>query len=494
MIRHLLPLSFAFLACLALAGSVSAQPSAIVPATPREFRGAWVATVANIDWPSRPGLTTQQQKAELTRILDRARELNLNAIVFQVRPACDALYPSKFDPWSAFLTGAQGRTPVPAWDPLEFAVEEAHARGLQLHAWLNPFRSSHPSDTSPVAANHISKRRPDLVRKYGKYMWLDPGEKEVQDYTLEVIGEILDRYDVDAIHFDDYFYPYVERDKNDKAIPFPDAESFKRYQSGGGKLSRDDWRRDNVNAFIRRTNDFVHSKRPDAMFGVSPFGIWRPGNPKTIKGMDAYSEIYVDSRKWLQEGWLDYLAPQLYWPVEPAAQSYPVLLDWWRAQNTKNRHIWPGIFTSRVGDGSKKAFTVAEIVDQVRIAGERPGSTGTIHFSMKPLLSDRQKLATTLREGAYAQPALVPASPWLDGKGPSAPMVRLEGTTLHLLPGGTDRLALWTIAVQTNGKWRFAIIPATEKSFTVDGPKPSVIAASAVDRAGNESPRAIVKP
>jgi len=255
------------------------------------------------------------QKAELLAILDRAAQLRLNAIIFQVRPACDALYASPIEPWSEYLTGAMGKAPQPFYDPLTFAVEEAHKRGLELHAWFNPYRAAHPSAKSPIASNHISKTKPSLVRRYGKHLWLDPGEKEVQDYSLSVVMDVVRRYDVDGVHFDDYFYPYKESEGG-----FPDDASWKRF-GAGGKLSRDDWRRENVNTFIRRVYETIKAAKPWVKFGVSPFGIWRPGNPSSVQGLDAYQELYADSRKWLQNAWVDYFTPQLYWRIIAPRQS-----------------------------------------------------------------------------------------------------------------------------------------------------------------------------
>jgi uncharacterized lipoprotein YddW (UPF0748 family) len=201
-----------------------------------------VASVANIDWPSKKNLSVPEQKSELLAILDRARELRLNAVMFQVRPACDALYASRIEPWSEYLTGTMGRAPEPFYDPLTFAIEEAHKRGLELHAWFNPYRARHFSAESPAPASHITKNRPQLVRAYGKYLWLDPGEKEVQDYSLSVVMDVVRRYDVDGIHFDDYFYPYKEKGPSGDDLDFPDGASWERF-GAGGKLSRDDWRR-----------------------------------------------------------------------------------------------------------------------------------------------------------------------------------------------------------------------------------------------------------
>src|SRR5579871_770045 len=219
------------------------------PLPNREFRAVWIATVANIDWPSRPGLPVEQQQEELLTILDMAAQLKLNAVILQVRPACDALYDSKLEPWSEYLTGTQGTPPSPYYDPLEFAVTEAHKRGLELHAWFNPYRARHIIAKSPLASGHIGKTHPELVKSYGGYLWLDPGERAVQDYSLRVILDVVHRYDIDGVHIDDYFYPYRVKDSRKQEVPFPDDASWQRYVTRGGKQNRDEWRRQNVDTF-----------------------------------------------------------------------------------------------------------------------------------------------------------------------------------------------------------------------------------------------------
>jgi uncharacterized lipoprotein YddW (UPF0748 family) len=346
MISSLLPAAL-LAACIGLAAdaqSVNAQSDQTmpIPSPQREFRGVWVATVDNIDWPSRSGLPVEQQKAELLAILDRCSALNMNAVVFQVRPSCDALYSSKLEPWSEYLTGADGKAPVPFYDPLAFAVEEAHRRGLELHAWFNPYRARHFVAKSQPSPLHVSRSKPHLVRQYGRYLWLDPSMKEAQDHSIAVIRDVVRRYDIDGVHLDDYFYPYKEKDAEGKEISFPDDASYAKYLAGGGRLESDDWRRENVNVFVKRLYDMVKSEKRWVKFGISPFGIWRPGYPPQIQGFDQYAQLYADARKWLVEGWVDYYTPQLYWRIEQKAQSYPVLLQWWVEQNIQKRNMWPG--------------------------------------------------------------------------------------------------------------------------------------------------------
>lgn len=471
------------------------EPSQITPPQPlREFRAAWVATVANIDWPSKKGLSTAEQKTELLAILDRAQQLKLNAIIFQVRPACDALYASAIEPWSEYLSGTMGQPPAPYYDPLAFAVEEAHKRGLELHAWFNPYRARHLGARSPIAANHISKTRPQLVRQYGKYLWLDPGEKEVQDYSLSVVLDVVKRYDIDGVHFDDYFYPYKENDGAGNEMDFPDDSSWRRF-GAGGKISRDDWRRENVNTFIQRVYQSIKAIKPSVKFGISPFGIWRPSVPPGIDpgAYDAYARLYADSRKWLKNGWLDYFAPQLYWSIEPAEHSFSALLKWWGEQNSKRRHLWPGMDSTKTSGKWKPE----EIVNQIRLTRKQPGANGHIHWNMKSLMRNGALDAALERE-VYGQPSLIPASPWLGN-------ARLPKPTLSVVTG--ERAAqlkiswtsdeagaarLWLLQTRTGSEWTTEILPATKTSRMWNSSPPEVIAISAVDFNGNLSPASSV--
>ncbi len=361
----------------------------------REFRGAWVATVHNLDWPSKPGLPEETQKAQLRALLDRAAELKLNAILLQVRPASDALYSSSKEPWSQFLTGRQGV--APGYDPLAFAIAEAHQRGIELHAWINPFRAATNVKTA-LAPGHVAKEHPEWVRRYSTQLWLDPGEPAAREYVLGVIADIVRRYDVDGIHIDDYFYPYPV-----KGAAFPDESSWNRYGAKTG-MSRADWRRENINDFVRSMYRTVKSTKSSVRVGISPFGIWKPGVPATtIAQLDAYEHLFADSRKWLAEGWCDYLAPQLYWGIQPAKQSFPVLLAWWRAQS-RGAEVWPGIATERIG--AKRP--AREIIDQIALTRRGTNSPGHIHWSMKALLRNQGGVADLLKAGPYQEKATAP--------------------------------------------------------------------------------------
>jgi len=490
-LNTILMLAFPVLAP-ALSQAASYGPSSITPPPPvREFRAAWVATVANIDWPSKRGLPVADQKAELMDILDRAAALKLNAVIFQVRPACDALYASQLEPWSEFLTGTMGQPPRPYYDPLALAVTEAHRRGLELHAWFNPYRALHPSGKGPVAATHVSKTRPQIVRTVGKYLWLDPGERETQDYSVNVVLDVVKRYDVDGIHFDDYFYPYrsyAEPGPDGTRPDFPDDASWRKFGSAS-QLSRDDWRRQNVDVFVRRVYESVKATKPWVKCSVSPFGIWRPGHPPQIKGMDAYVELYADSRKWLLNGWVDYFTPQLYWAIDPKEQSFSALLDWWNQQNPKRRHLWPGMNTTKVG-----TWGPGEITRQIALSARQPVSAGHVHWNMKSLLRS-SALQTALKQGPYADVALVPACPWLDAKPPAKPKltVSAEATAARAswTPAPGEPIGFWLLQVKRGTAWTSEI--TSERSRRLAGPLPDAVAVMAVDRAGNTSAPTVVQ-
>lgn len=472
---------------LSLEGAV--DTAGVVPPMPREARGVWVATVGNMDWPSRPGLPVDSQKAELRAILDRVQQMRMNLVIFQVRPMGDALYASSLEPWSEFLTGTMGQAPEPFYDPLAFAIEEAHARGLELHAWFNPYRARTPGARSEIASKHIAKARPKLVREYGKHLWMDPGEKDVQDHSLRVIADVVTRYDVDGIHIDDYFYPYLEY-KRGKVIDFPDGPSWQRYRAKGGTMTRADWRRRNVNDFVRRLYETVHGIKPDIKVGISPFGIWRPGYPASVRGLDAFVELYADSRKWLNKGWLDYLVPQLYWPIGAQHQGYATLLDWWVRENRYNRHIWAGNAAFRVSRAQQQGWPAEEIPQQIDITRVHPGASGNVHFNMTSLLRNRGGVSDAITNTAYTQVALMPRSTWLDSVAPPPPQIRLIGSTLQIAAQAGEQPFLYAVRVKREDGWHAETIPASQARYAIPGAPgttPRIVGVTAVDRHGNES-------
>jgi len=473
-----------------LAALLTATAGAAVapPAPVREFRAAWIPTVGNSCWPSKPGLSTEQQKAELIALLDRAAALKLNAVIFQVRPACDALYASDLEPWSEYLTGVMGRPPAPYYDPLAFAVMAAHRRGLELHAWFNPFRAHYMPAVSAIAASHISRAQPQLVRAYGKFLWLDPGDPAVRAWTLKVVMDVVRRYDIDGVHFDDYFYPYHETTPRGAVIDFPDDATWKRYGTGT-RLTRDDWRRHNVDLFMEQAYLNLKTAKPWVKFGVSPFGIWRPKNPPGVTGLDAYSVLYADSRKWLRAGWCDYLAPQLYWPTTSPGQNFGALLGWWNGENVRGRHVWPGLNSLKTDEG----WPVSEIMTEINLT-RRYADPGQVHWSMSALMKNGA-LATALAGSCYRQPALVPASPWLEAQPPEPPQLSVSYRSGAVLAVWDSRggavTRWWLFQYRTGGTWTTRILSADQPGVRLGTARPEVIALRAVNRTGMLSPPAI---
>jgi uncharacterized lipoprotein YddW (UPF0748 family) len=514
------------------AGLDRAAETETLPPVPREFRAAWIATVANIDWPSEPGLPVAEQKAELRRMLDQAAALNLNAVIFQVRPHADALYRSDHEPWSAYLMGRQGQAPAPHYDPLAFAVREAHARGLELHAWFNPFRAGHPADTSALAPDHVGHTDPELVVEVGDYLWLDPGWPAARAHSRRVIMDVVQCYDIDGVHFDDYFYPYPSYAGG---ADFPDEASWAEARANGTTLSRADWRRQNVNRFVERLYAEIKAAKPHIKFGISPFGIWRPDHPPGTTGFDAYDELYADARTWLTNGWVDYMAPQLYYAMDQTGQPYPIMLRWWIEQNVRGRHIWPGNYTSRVRQGGDRHWGSGEIIGQIYATRSHPAATGNIHFSMKALMPvadsllatdgarvdsladashadstarlrsaaywpDAQRLVNRMQAEPYATPALVPASPWLDDDPPGRPVVTFRETadrlTLRMMATDDETVRWWVVRTQSAGDWTIDIVPGAQQRYVIErtGARgwPDEVAVSAVDRLGNEGPAIVL--
>ena len=429
------------------------------PDVKREFRAAWVATVFNIDWPSKAGLSAQEQKGELLAILDMAVETRLNAIILQVRPAADALYESKLEPWSPYLTGEMGKSP--GYDPLAYAVKEAHRRGLELHAWFNPFRAQ-TNFKNAVSRDHITRTQKAWIKRYDYYLWLDPGRPEVRRYSIDVIMDVVRRYDIDGVHIDDYFYPYPIK-KDDTVLAFGDLDSFLLY--GNGK--RDDWRRRSINTFVKDLYGEIKDEKEWVKFGISPFGIWRPHHPKQIEaGLDAYSDIYADSRKWLREGWLDYMMPQLYWSTDSKEQAFEPLYKWWVGENRKKRHLWPGIATQRVG-GKRPA---SEMVKQVELMREgSKGFAGHAHWNATSLMDNQLGVRDLLERKVYQEVALVPESRWLDGERLGKLNARFTNNGekgVHVALEPMEGVRFWLAqSKETSGKWEARILDGRDKQF-----------------------------
>lgn len=462
------------------------------PFVMREFRAAWIATVANINWPSKPGLTTQQQQDEAIKLLDFLKAHHYNAVIFQARPQADALYHSPLEPWSYFLTGEVGKAPSPWYDPLQFWIEAAHDRGMELHVWLNPYRAHHTT-SGAVAPKSLVKTKPELMvgLKNGMW-WMDPSKPATQEHASAVVMDILKRYDVDGIHFDDYFYPYASYNGGQD---FPDTESYQSYLKSGGKLSKPDWRRAAVNRFVKRIYQEIKAEKPEVKFGISPFGIWRPGYPQSITGMDQYNELYADAKLWLNEGWIDYFTPQLYWKIDQVGQSFPVLLSWWETENIQNRHLWPGLRIDYGGD----AANVDETINQIMLTrGMAAESKGTAHWSISPLLK-YPNLSKALVEGPYKKQALVPASPWLNDQLPDAPVVDalINGDKVTVSWNHAESASVfnWVVFYKYADAWEYIILDKTKSSIELSlyvdelGNRDllSGIGVTAVNKSGNQS-------
>lgn len=448
------------------------------PVVTREFRAAWVASVYNIDWPSRKGLSTAAQQGELRALLDQADRLKLNAILFQVRPNGDALYRSNIEPWSHWLTGTMGKSP--GYDPLAYCISQAHARGIEVHAWFNPFRAL-PNADMPTARNHICRTHPSVVRKFKTYKWMDPAKSYTRSRALSVISDVTRRYDVDGIHIDDYFYPYPDLDNNNNPKKqFPDGKSPAQ-------------RRAYVDGFVSNMYSTVKKHKPWVRVGISPFGIWKPGVPSgTTASINAYEHLAADSRKWLQQGWCDYMSPQLYWRIS-GPQSYSKLLGWWRSQGS--RPVWPGIATARIKSTTDPGRPASEIVNQVNLSRSIGRNyAGHIHWSMKSLRQNRGGITTSLGKNTYAYPALVPPMPWISKKLPSSPNLRATGSGKSVSAKWSPVRGATKYAIQARyGKawYTVQITPASSTSITLNG-KPDAIAVSSVDRYGTTSAPSVV--
>ncbi|AFZ58786.1 family 10 glycosylhydrolase [Anabaena cylindrica FACHB-243] len=459
---------------------VSTPTNTVKVSHSREFRGAWVTTVWNSDWPSKAGLSVDQQKAELSAIIQQLQSLNFNALVLQVRPEGDALYASALEPWSAWITGTQGKAPEPFYDPLEYAIAECHKRNIELHAWFNPYRAKTTTKSGSNVRPHIAITNPEVVYQWGNQLWMDPGAKIVQDRAYNVIIDVVSRYDLDGIHLDDYFYPYPISGQT-----FPDNKTYAAYKSSGGTLNLEDWRRENVNQMVLRLSQGIKKTKSHVKFGISPFGIYRPGQPAGIVGLDAYNVLYADSKKWLQQGWIDYLAPQLYWRTDQTQQSYEVLLKWWTEANTKQRHIYAG---NNIGQLDGKAWKNEEIGKQIIITRNLAGklSLGNIFFSMSSIKENRQGIADQFKNAYYPRPAIVPTMSWQSTIAPSPPKeLKFQNGRLNWDAGDNQPVRSWTLYRQSGDSWIIQRILSTGTNFATV--QPGTYAVCAVDRLGNES-------
>ena len=396
MIRFLVLIYF-----IASANFMNAQPK-------QEFRAVWIATVDNIDWPSKKGMAVDSQKAEFVRLLDLHLQNGMNAVIMQVRPATDAFYPSAYEPWSEWLTGVQGKPPSPYYDPLQFMITETHKRGMEFHAWCNPYRADFKLGKASIAPSHITRLHPDWFLDYGDKKYFDPGHKDAQAFVVEVIRDMTERYEVDAIHFDDYFYPYRIAGKE-----FPDSVTYQQY---GKRMQKDDWRRSNVDSIILALNNIIEQTKPWVKFGISPFGVWRnndkdPRGSNTKAGQTNYDDLYADILLWLEKGWIDYVAPQLYWEFGHKAAPYEVLIDWW-SKHTYGKHCYIGLGIYRAGSSDVwKDSTL--LPRQIELLRNTANMHGMIFFSSKTFNRNPNGWNDSLRLHYFKEPAIVPEMKWV---------------------------------------------------------------------------------
>lgn len=420
-LRHFILLTvslFTFATVNAQPAEPDAEPSLVKTQPKREFRGVWIATVVNIDWPTSTKFTADRQKQELLDILNSHQETGINAVMLQVRPAADAFYAKSREPWSKYLTGKQGQAPSPAYDPLEFAINEAHKRGMELHAWFNPYRATFDGNFGALSPQHITKIKPEWFFTYGGIKTFNPGLPEVRDYIVQVILDVVDNYDIDGVHMDDYFYPYPIAGQK-----INDDETFKQYGEGYDNIK--DWRRHNVDLLIKMIGDSVHAHNPDIKFGISPFGIWanksQNDEGSETYGGSSYYENYADSRKWIKEGWIDYVNPQLYWPIGNRSADFEKLLSWW-SNNTYGRHLYIGQAAYRINERKTAAFkNPGQLPSQITMMRDNPRVQGSVYFSSNSLTNNLLGFTDSLRENYYKYPALPPVMLWLDSIAPNVP-------------------------------------------------------------------------
>ncbi|MBC5836745.1 glycoside hydrolase family 10 protein [Flavobacterium muglaense] len=368
-----------------------------------EFRAVWIATVVNIDWPKNGIDSIEKQKADYLEILDTYKKLNYNAVIVQIRSVGDAFYPSQLAPWSKYLTGKEGKAPANNFDPLAWMIDEAHNRGFEFHAWLNPYRATMDLNTAVLSPTHDFFKHPEWMIKYGGKYYYNPALPEVQTHLVKVVDEVVTNYDIDAIHFDDYFYPYK--------IPgeqFNDSLSYKKYNNG---LALDDWRRDNVNAFVKSCAIAIKSRKPWVQFGISPFGVWRnksvdPKGSDTQSGQTNYDDLFADVMTWMEYSWVDYVLPQLYWSMDHRTASYSKLLKWW-SENSKNTAIYIGNSSYKINSDSDKRWNNPyEIPNQIDITRSYKNVNGNAYFSAKSFVNKNKAVTDILMQNQYKYPAL----------------------------------------------------------------------------------------
>jgi len=398
-----------------------------------EWRAVWIATVNNIDWPSRPGLSSADQQKEFIEYLDLFKKMNFNAVVLQVRPTADAFFISTIEPWSIYLTGDQRVAPSPVYDPLEFAIEECHKRGMELHAWLNPYRVSQDTvNLKEMSPQHLYKKRPELFVRHGQKLYFDPAFPETRESLVKVIKDLVIRYDLDGIHFDDYFYP-----NND----FEDLKSFELHPRGFKPEEKMAWRRDNVNMVIRMLRDTIKSVKPYVKFGISPYAVWRNkredprGSETKSYSYTNYDHLHADILLWMEMGWLDYILPQLYFNIGYEAADFKVLAKWWEDYNA-GTPVYGGLGTYRLASDAKipEWRSANEIKAQADMLRTMPSYQGVCYFNAKNFKENRLEINSVMKE-LYPYPALVPALKGIPQKAPAppkSPKITINGEMINI--------------------------------------------------------------
>ena len=400
-----------------------------------EFRGVWVATVDNIDFPSTKFLSSNGQQAEFVSLLEMHKRNGMNAVVVQIRPATDAFYPSQYEPWSEWLTGTQGKPPSPYYDPLEFMITETHKRGMEFHAWMNPYRAVFNIKRSSISPTHVTRLHPGWFVDYGNTRYFDPGNKEVQQYLANVVRDVVHRYNIDAIHFDDYFYPYRIAGKE-----FGDYQSFKKYGNG---LDRESWRRSNVDSIIVKLSRVIKQENKNCKFGISPFGVWRniskdPEGSNTTAGQTNYDDLYADILLWLKMKWIDYVVPQLYWELNHKVVAFQTLIDWW-ANHAYDRQMYIGQGIYRALEARSYAWKSRnELPNQIKLLREYPQVQGSVFFSSATFASNPNGWSDSLRNNYYKYPAIVPPMPWIDSVKPSRPELVFDSSKVAIYGNDVD--------------------------------------------------------
>jgi len=484
----------------------------IPPATKREFRGVWIATIGNKDFPSKAGLSTEAQIQEIKNMLDYLKAQGINAVIFQVRPASDALYKSDIEPWSKWITGKQGKAPEPVYDPLQVMIEECHKRQMELHAWFNPYRAVlnvKYAEKDTLAKNHISRLRPHWTVEYDNKLYLNPGLPEVRRYVTGVIMDVVKRYDIDGVHFDDYFYPMTPGEPD-----FNDVKTYEQY--GKNFTDKNAWRRNNVNELILAIHENIQKTKPYIKFGISPSGIWRhrsrdPKGSKTSGGVPAYDDLHADALTWLQEGWIDYIAPQLYWSIGHSKVDYETLANWW-SENTFGKHLYIGQASFKTLDNlGDKNWDKWELIEEMVLNRNIPEVQGSIFFSATDFQKNPNFITDSLSKAFFPYPALPPTMPWKDSIAPLSPENAFSAINKNQItiswkapPKAKDGdLAKYYVIYQipektpidlSKSEYIFKIQSETSLQISIKDTTHFQYAITAIDRLHNESEAVWVKP